>query len=321
MYSFLASTMTCLIPIFMGSMSFMIGSDRTIHILSSGKQRKALLHLPPIPSIATKVPLVVNLHTLAESAEQEAKLTGMSDLADIEGFIVVYPDGLLPGNVEPWLPLGIGFSWNGGTCCPKACSEKVADVQFMRDLVTYVKEHVGNLTGGILEVDTKRVFGSGASNGAFMMNRVGCEAPELFAAIAPVAGPIGNGTSIVWGSDSYSCPIPKRPLPTIYFHGTSDPLVPWGGNPLLGFPSIPSYISLRKSLNGISDTDNGTVTFQNHSVECTSYGSQASNVTFCKHPSGHCWPGREVQGPCTKDIDATTQIWSFFKRITKKNVD
>ena len=61
---------------------------------------------------------------------------------------------------------------------------------------------------------------------------------ELFAAVAPVAGIIGNGTAIAWGYDSYACPAPPRPLPVLHFHGLTDPLVPWVGNPLLGFPSI-----------------------------------------------------------------------------------
>ena len=30
-------------------------------------------------------------------------------------FVAVYPDGLFAGNLEPWLPLGVCLSWNGGT--------------------------------------------------------------------------------------------------------------------------------------------------------------------------------------------------------------
>ena len=112
-------------------------------------------------------------------------------------------------------------------CCPKACSKGVSDVQFMRDLVPFAAEAVGNLTAGALRVDRRRVYATGASNGAFMVNRVGCEAPGLFAAIAPLSGPIANGTSMVWKADPYPCPTPARPVPTLYFHGTKDPLVPF----------------------------------------------------------------------------------------------
>jgi polyhydroxybutyrate depolymerase len=290
------------------------GTDHTITLQSSGKSRTAIVHLPPIPATPFKLALVANLHTLAENAKKEEKLTGMDDLADTEGFVVVYPNGLLAGNSEPWLPGGVGKSWNGGTCCPKACAEKVQDVQFMRDLVPFVAQFVQNVTNGGLEIDRTRVYACGASNGAFMVNRVGCEAPDLFAAIAPLSGPIGNGTSEVWKADPYDCPVPNRPLPTLYFHGTKDPLVPWNGKPSMGFPSVASYIALRKTLNGIPSSDNGTISFLNHTVNCTSYGESESNVTFCAHEAGHCWPGSTAQGVCTMDIHATPHIWEFFKR-------
>ena len=178
------------------------GLDHTIHLISSGKQRKAILHVPAIPLAPASIPLVANLHTLAENAKMEEDLTGMSALADKEDFAVVYPDGLLDGNSEPWLPLGVGKSWNGGMCCPKACAveDPVKDVVFMQDLVSYLTQTdiVQNLTDGKLKIDPLRVYAAGASNGAFMVNRIGCQAPDLFAAIAPLSGPIANGQIAPW---------------------------------------------------------------------------------------------------------------------------
>ena len=131
---------------------------------------------------------------------------------------------------------------------------------------------------------------------------------------APAAGVIGNGTALVWGYDSYACPAPAAPPPVLHFHGTRDPLVPWLGDPLLGFQSVPSYIALRKALAGVPDGEGGAVSFSNGSVVCTAYGGVTNNFTFCKHDAGHCWPGSEEQGPCTMDVDATEQIWQFFAR-------
>lgn len=294
------------------------GTDHNIDFTTSGgDKRTAILHLPPFTphGSLSEVAMIVNLHTLAESAKAEEKLTHMNTLADSEGFIVVYPDGLLDGNVEPFFPLGVGKSWNGGTCCPKACSEGTDDVAFVTELVPFVKDAVINMSGGALKIDSKRVYGTGGSNGAFMMNRIGCQAPDLFAAIAPVAGPIANGHAIAWPASPYACPTPERPLPTLYFHGHTDPLVPFGGNPLLGFPPIMDYIQQRTTLNGItSGSANGTVGYRKGKVICTTYGEKANNVTFCEHPSGHCWPGSLAQGPCTLDIDATNEMWTFFQR-------
>ena len=63
------------------------GVDYTITLTSSGAERKALVHVPP-PSAergARRLPLMVNLHTLAEDGRKEESLSGMSDLADLEG--------------------------------------------------------------------------------------------------------------------------------------------------------------------------------------------------------------------------------------------
>jgi polyhydroxybutyrate depolymerase len=249
---------------------------------------------------------------MAEDPALSVSLTGFSDLADKEGFAVVYPHGWEYANAEGFFPLGVGFTWNAGACCPKACAKKTDDVQFMKDLLTYVKGHISELSGGTFAVDATRVYLSGASNGAFMTNRIGCQAPDLFAAIAPASGMIVDGSSKVWGSDPYDCPTLAKPLPALYFHGTLDPLVPWTGNDLLGFPSVESYVKRMQKRNGIVG-DNGTVTYKHGDVTCTAYGDVASNYTFCEHHNQHCWPGRTTQGPCTTNIDATSQIWAFFK--------
>lgn len=315
----------------------MPGTDHAISLFSSGHKRKGILHLPPFKSSnvvgVRTIPLVASLHTLAENDKLEEKLSNMDGLADKEGFAVVYPNGLLDGNVEGFMPLGVGKSWNGGTCCPKACADKTDDVQFMRDLIKQLSGANGliaNISNHALEVDNTRVYAAGASNGAFMVNRIGCQAPGLFAAIAPLSGPIGNGKiapwgkSKRWGSDPYDCQ--TAVVPTLYFHGTADPLVPWNGSTDLGFPSVAAYLDMRKKLNGIESTDTGSVTFKNHTVVCTAYGNRgqrksaaANNVTFCAHQAGHCWPGSTAQGKCTMDIDATPHIWEFFKQFTKQD--
>jgi len=275
-----------------------------------------LVHLPPLPSSQVALPMITSFHTMAETAEMMESLTHMSDLADREQIIVVYPEGLEKANVQGWLPGGIGHTWNGGTCCPKETTSKVDDVQFTKDLLKVLPSKVADLSGNKLTIDERRVYATGGSNGAFMVNRIACQAPSLFAAVAPVGGLIGNGSAIVWSDDPFDCPPPPTPLPVLHFHGILDPLVPWLGNPLLGFSSVSTYKSIRKYLAHVPDDASGTTSFKNGSVECTTFGGMANNFTFCKHGSGHCWPGSTEQGSCTLDIDATEQIWQFFRRYT-----
>lgn len=289
------------------------GSDHQLSISSGGNNREALLHLPPRTQGSTSsIPVVTVLHTMAEDPAATVTLTGFSDLADQEGFAVVYPKGWEKANLEGFFPLGIGYTWNAGSCCPKACAKGTDDVTFIKDVVAFVKANLANVSGNDFVPDEARFYLTGGSNGGMMTNRIGCQAPELFAAIAPVAGPISSGSAHVWGSDPFECPDLKRPLPALYFQGTLDPLVPWVGNPLLGFPSAASYRDQMKARNGILDNE-GMVTYEKGDVTCTAFGDVASNFTFCKHHNQHCWPGHTSQGPCTTNIDATTQIWAFFQ--------
>ena len=181
----MAPTIRCLVALC--ALPAVLAEDHTIWLMSGGRNRTALVHLPPASGA---LPLVLNFHTLCEDGPSEAALTHMSDLADREGFIVAYPNGAVKGSVEGWFPnVGVGLSWNGGTCCPGASADAVDDVQFARDLLAHLADDNGSgggavaaLSGGARRVDETRRFATGASNGAFLVNRIACEAPELFRA-------------------------------------------------------------------------------------------------------------------------------------------
>jgi len=296
-----------------------------IKMNSGGLARAAVLHIPE--GASGKVPLVVDNHAWGSFPSAEEFMTDFSSLADQEGFAVVYPKGYDLANPLdfPKLPLpgGVGYSFNAGACCPKASVNKRPDVLFIRDLVAHVVAQIPAETEHTLEVDHSRVYATGMSNGAFFTNRLACEARDLFAAVAPVSGVIVNGSSPTWGGDPFMCPNHDPPLPVLHFHGDVDTVVPWDGNPSLGFPSVPDYMKTRLRLNSIPDGDEGVVSYSNGNVTCTAHGSEASNVTFCKvGGGGHAWPGSPTlcgsmpPFQCSHDIDATKQIWDFFKRYS-----
>jgi polyhydroxybutyrate depolymerase len=294
-----------------------------VKLESGNLERHALLHLPPESSQkpGSKLPLVVNLHFLGGNPLFQAILTGFNRIADKEGFAVVYPRGYdiaQPLSIHNHtLPFGTPetYSWNAGACCPHANTRNRNDTQFIRDLLAKLQaEH---------DIDETRIYATGMSNGGFFTNRLACEARELFAAIAPVSGPIANNTSPAWGGgDAYSCDRWQQgsPLPVLYIQGDQDPLVRWDGFPRYGFPSIPHYIDTVLRLNGLDPKiENGTVSFAHKDVECTSHGQRESNVTLCRiKGAGHSWPGATICPPkaCSKTISATDQIWNFFKRYS-----
>ena len=66
-------------------------------------------------------------------------------------------------------------------------------------------------------VDRTRVYATGISNGGMMAYRLGVEAPDRIAAIAPIEGALMVEVSAL-----------RRPMPLIVFHSVDDPWVPYG---------------------------------------------------------------------------------------------
>ena len=90
------------------------------------------------------------------------------------------------------------------------------------------------------------------------------QAADLVAAIAPVSGPLMNGTANTWRSDPFDC-APGRPLPTLHIHGLADLVVPFGGNRLLGFPPVDDSVAGWRARNGCAQATPST-SFVNGSV-------------------------------------------------------
>ena len=100
-------------------------------------------------------------------------------------------------------------------------------------------------------IDKDRVYVTGASNGAMMSLRLGCELAHKITAIAPVIGSMPENLVA-------QC-APARPMPLMMINGTDDPLVPWEGGYVHIFRkklgkiiSVPQTIDFWVARNGCS---------------------------------------------------------------------
>jgi len=73
--------------------AFMLANRSNGAIAVSGQTRRYLLHVPSSYDGAHPVPLVIDLHGFAQWPANQQKVSGWSELADEEGFIVVNPMG------------------------------------------------------------------------------------------------------------------------------------------------------------------------------------------------------------------------------------
>ena len=263
--------------------------SRERSLTSGGHTRHFLLDVPAPADAAhdakpVPMPLVLNMHGLMETPGEQQLLTKMQPLALARGWAMAWPEG-------------IGYSWNAGVCCGRAQDERSDDVRFIRDLVAQL--------GRELCLDLRRVYATGMSNGGFMSYRLACEASDLVAAVAPVAG-----VEVV-----PSC-TPSRPVPLLAFNGTSDLLVPHAGRPRLNFPSADESIGRWRTRNRCS----GAVStlFQRDDVSCSASSGCANdaNAILCTiDGGGHTWPGGMgvfFLGKTTDAVDASSAILDFF---------
>ncbi len=270
-------------------------------------ERQYLLHLPPAARDQESLPVVLAFHGGGSNAEQMAAFCGLNEKADREGFVAVYPDGA--GRVER------ARTWNAGNCCGYALRHDVDDVLFVRRLLDDLKQAV--------PVDERRIYATGMSNGAMLCYRLASEMSDRFAAIAPVAGPMGTA----------ECS-PARPVPVCHFHGTDDQFAPLRGGRGARSLSQTNFYSVEHSIrcwvraNGCNvepqvtelppSTDDGT------RVTRTVYagGREGAEVAlYTVHGGGHTWPGRQpllrYLGPSTKNLSANDVMWEFFQRFQR----
>lgn len=273
-----------------------------------GLHRSYLLHLPA-GAPAGLLPLVLALHGGGGTGASMAEMSHFDAQADYSGFIVAYPDGTDKDRPVREMMGKQGFlTWDSGNCCGYAHDHKVDDVGFIRAVVAEVeKQH---------PVDPRRVYATGISNGAMMSYRLACEASDLFAAVAPVAGII----------DVAECK-PSHQVSVLDFQGTADENVPIDGG--LGKKAVEkeSRPPVQQSIDFWAKEDGCSVTVQAKAKELqmTDYGGCDAGTAvdyYVVQGGGHAWPGGDrmaffLDKP-DPNVDATYEIWQFFKDHPKQ---
>lgn len=254
----------------------------------------ATLTTTPVPR-----PLVLDFAGLGESAALQASMSQFGTLGQQDGFVVAFPEGT-----------GDPVRWD-----MSSLSATNPDLAFVTDLLDQLESTQC--------IDTSRVYASGFSDGAYMASALACSMSDRFTAIGAVSGlQLPTRCSTV------------RPVPIIAFHGTADPILPFGGGTgtanlaqLLddteATPTpLPTVVRDWAGRDGCDprSVDTGVAS----GVVLRSYRCPAgSDVQFYMVTGGgHSWPGSLISaaesatdGPTTFEIDATSLMWSFFQRF------
>jgi len=271
--------------------------ETTRALLHDELKRSYILYIPASVNKNQPVPVVFVFHGGTGDAESAIRMSGFNEVADQNGLIVVYPNGtgLLSDNKL--------LTWNGGACCGYAQEKNADDVGFVRAIVKDLQS--------VMPINAKRIYATGMSNGGILSHRLGCEAADLFAAIAPVSGTL-----------NFSPCNPSQPISVIEFHGTADQHIPYDGGfgpkslVNMNFASVRYSIEFWTSVNECHSQPQ-TNSFEDIQHEIWKGCANSTSVElYTIIGGGHSWPGGQGgwagSDQPTATISASQLIWNFF---------
>jgi polyhydroxybutyrate depolymerase len=275
--------------------------------LFDGRVRSYELHAPE--GLTVSAPLVIALHGRGDDGSGMEALTHFDALADREGFVVAYPDGL---NNEWNFVRGVhGYDMSQN------------DTAFLVALIDHISEDH--------PVDKTRVYLAGFSNGALMVQRAACENPAPFAAFASVSGALFGGMPEVCSQTS------DIRAPMLLINGTADTNIPWEGTSVeqngqkiyitypvsdtLGFWSVFNGCLLDADTTDLPQLGNSPGTqVRLFTMKCP---ADTAVLLYRIASGGHNWPGQKAgdpqMGSINRDIDASEEIWKFFTQHQRLN--
>jgi polyhydroxybutyrate depolymerase len=281
--------------------------QRTINV--AGIKRTFLIHVPSSFQSGKTVPLIMVFHGGFGDGARMVRVTQFNPISDREDFIVVYPNG-------------IRHHWNDGRGEGETAAGKTDDVAFVRAMIdTLSREY---------NIDQRRIFATGISNGGNLSHKLGAELSDKIAAIAPVAGCIGTELATTFA--------PSQSVSVLQIHGTEDRGIPWNGGKIVGGRVKGETLSVADTLScwikadgcatspsvsqQLEDRDRSDGT----TASITRYtgGKNGTEVALIKiQGGGHNWPGTQTdKGMLTdkvcRDFNASEEIWSFFKSHPKQ---
>jgi polyhydroxybutyrate depolymerase len=271
-----------------------------------GFRRSYLIHIPKNYDRAEAQPLVVALHGAFSTAEEMEEETGLSELADKEGFLVLYPNGI---TLFGWLQ-----HWNAGHCCGRAMKDRVDDLGFVSMVIDEVREH--------FNVDPSRIYMVGYSNGGMLAYLFAAQKPETLAAVAVIAATIGSRPSP--SEPEVRIPPARAPVPVMAVHGREDDSVPYEGGSLRNDGHL--YVSVKESTEFWLEANHVSPAPQREEMMAGRVvkdrwgapGSDQEVILYTlegwKHtvPTKHFTKKLPGNDPL-KDFHATDLIWDFFK--------
>ncbi|MDP8568881.1 extracellular catalytic domain type 1 short-chain-length polyhydroxyalkanoate depolymerase [Methylophilus aquaticus] len=273
--------------------------DSAFETAAGVEKRAYLVHVPPQYDGSKPMALVLALHGGGGNMRIQANESYYHQLsaADQHGYIVVFPNGYSR------LPGGRLATWNAGKCCGAAQQKNINDVAVIRQIIHEMQQRAN--------IDPRRIYAQGMSNGGMMAYRLACELSDLISAVASVAGTDGT----------LECN-PSQAVSILHIHALDDDHVPFQGGvgekspTKVSFNAVPAIVQKWIRLLHTSSSPERVLAVPGAYCELYGGGNQQSEVKLCvTERGGHAWPGgNKVRGgdAGSTAISANDLIWQFF---------
>lgn len=251
-------------------------------LVHDGINREYILYVPNSYDETSATPILFNFHGFGGSASQFISRADMRAEAELNSFILVYPQGSCLDGVPHWNP------------CPIDGDNKSSadDLGFFEAMVNEISSEY--------TVDMERIYAAGFSNGGMMAYGLANYKSDLIAAVASVSGSMLDCLET-----------PSHPMPVLHLHGTSDGVLPYNGD--ASFNSVQNTLDYWINFNNTVSTP--TINIDNTSgmtIEQYVYdqGDNSVSVEHYKYIGGeHTWFNETYQGQ-----NASKLVWDFMSR-------
>jgi poly(hydroxyalkanoate) depolymerase family esterase len=245
-------------------------------------------------------PLVLMLHGCTQNPADFAAGTRMNELAQAQGFIVLYPAQSRQMN-----PQGC-WNWFKHSHQRRGHGEP----ELLASLTRTVMQHHG--------VDPARVYVAGLSAGGAMAAVLGTCYPELYAAVgvhsglaAGVAHDLPSALAAMKGAPPAAPAAPANGKPVIVFHGDADATVhPHNAAAVVACSTHPTATATTET---VAPDRPGQ-----RRATCRVHRRADGHVVaehWTVHGAGHAWSGGSPAGSYTdaSGPDASAAMWRFFE--------
>lgn len=245
---------------------------------NDGRTRQYRLYIPASYDSSQPAPLILNFHGFTNNIDTQYNQSDFRQLAEDNQFIFVTPQGL-GGFFSGW---AINNNFGGNE----------DDLGFSDALIDVIQQDYN--------INEKRIYATGFSNGGFFSYRLACELSPRIAAVASVAGSMTRS----WITNN-QCQ-PQHPTAVLQITGTNDNVISINGNgtnePIQDVMEYWSAVNNGDSTPDVIQLGGGSTR------SIWDNGDNGVTAEFIRvQGKGHSWNGGNV--------NTSQEIWDFFSRF------